>query len=105
MPALVRAAFVALVLSAAPGFAGSNTAADPAGIDGAGVLARGDAARGAEAYVTACADCHRTPARFMARVPGDDAAARAAWLEAFLPDHYAPDEQARADIIVWLLTP
>lgn len=79
-----------LLIAAAPGLA------DEAPLPG-------DVARGEVAYAEACADCHRTPTRFMARVPGDDDAARAAWLEAFLPDHYAPDAQARADMIAWLL--
>ena len=63
----------------------------------------GDIERGEMAYAEDCASCHRTPARFMANVPGEDDAARAEWLEEFLPDHYAPDAQARADIIAWLL--
>lgn len=63
----------------------------------------GDAVRGEVAYAEDCASCHRTPARFMANVPGQDAAARATWLEDFLPDHYAPDAQTRADIVAWLL--
>ncbi|MCC5986474.1 MAG: hypothetical protein JJT95_02255 [Pararhodobacter sp.] len=63
----------------------------------------GDVERGEMAYAEDCASCHRTPARFMANVPGEYDAARAEWLEEFLPEHYAPDAQARADIIAWLL--
>lgn len=63
----------------------------------------GDPAAGAAAYQADCASCHRTPVRFMRQVPGDDDVARAEWLEAFLPEHYAPDPQTRADIIAWLI--
>lgn len=75
----------------------------PAMADSQAALEPGDVERGALAYVADCAECHRTPARFMARVEGADAAAKAATLDAFLPDHYAPDDQTRADIIAWLL--
>ncbi len=74
-----------------------------ASADSPAEMLEGDVARGEVAYAEDCASCHRSPARFMANVPGEDDAARAAWLEDFLPEHYAPDAQARADIIAWLL--
>lgn len=98
-PALtLAAAAAALFLAPAIASAYSDRAAP-----GEAAMIEGDVARGEVAYAEDCASCHRTPARFMANVPGDDAAARAEWLEDFLPDHYAPDAQARADIIAWLL--
>jgi len=63
----------------------------------------GDVARGDAAYAADCAECHAAPARIMRRVPGDDDAGRAAWLEDFLPEHFAPDPQVRADIIAYML--
>ena len=92
----VAAALLLLVSSLA------NAASDQAEAGDAAML-EGDIERGEVAYAEDCASCHRTPARFMANVPGDDNAARAEWLEDFLPEHYAPDEQTRADIIAWLL--
>lgn len=83
------------LLGAAPAAASDTTAPEAA------IL--GDPVRGEVAYAGACAECHRSAARLMARVPGADAAARGAWLAAFLADHHAPEPQARADIIAWLV--
>jgi mono/diheme cytochrome c family protein len=58
---------------------------------------------GAAAYAQACAECHRTPARFMRRYLEMPAAERAAALDRFLPTHYAPDPAQRAAIIAWLM--
>lgn len=96
-PSLTTAA-AALLLALVP----ANAYSDRAEPQEAGMI-EGDIERGEGAYAEDCASCHRSPARFMANVPGDDDAARADWLEDFLPDHYAPDDQARADIIAWLL--
>jgi len=58
---------------------------------------------GAAAYAQACAECHRTPARFMRRYLEMPPAERAAALDRFLPDHYAPDPAQRAAIVAWLM--
>lgn len=58
---------------------------------------------GAAAYAQACAECHRTPARFMRRYLDMPLAERAAALDRFLPDHYAPDPAQRAAIVAWLM--
>lgn len=58
---------------------------------------------GAAAYAQACAECHRTPARFMRRYLDMPPAERAAALDRFLPGHYAPDAAQRAAIIAWLM--
>lgn len=60
-------------------------------------------ALGAEAYDERCAMCHARPATFMAEVPGEDRDERAAWLDAFLVDHYAAEKELREAIILWLL--
>lgn len=86
---------LALCLSAALG-AAPAVASDTAPLVG-------DPGRGEGAYAATCADCHRSAARLMGRVPGADAAARGAWLAAFLADHHTPEPQARSDIIAWLL--
>ena len=64
----------------------------------------GDVTRGEAAYEANCASCHANAARITARVAGADDAERAAALEAFLPDHYAEDDQDRADIIAYMLS-
>jgi cytochrome c553 len=58
---------------------------------------------GAAAYAQACAECHRTPARFMRRYLDMPPAERSAALDRFLPTHYAPDPAQRAAIIAWLM--
>ena len=58
---------------------------------------------GAEAYDERCAMCHARPATIMAEVPGEDRDERAAWLDAFLVEHYAAEEEPRDAIIHWLL--
>lgn len=68
--------------------------------------ARGNEAQiaaGEAAYAADCASCHRTPARVMRRFLEMPPAERAAALERFLPDHYAPDAERRAAIIAWLM--
>lgn len=64
----------------------------------------GDVARGETAYQANCASCHANAARITARVQGADDTERAEALEAFLPDHYAEDDQERADIIAYMLS-
>jgi len=64
----------------------------------------GDAERGEAAYEANCASCHANAARILTRVEGADDEARAEALEAFLPDHYAEDDQDRADIIAYMLS-
>lgn len=61
-------------------------------------------AAGEVAYTADCASCHRTPARVMRRYLDMQAPERAAALDRFLPDHYAPDAERRAAIIAWLMT-
>ncbi len=62
----------------------------------------GDIDRGADAYDASCVECHARPGRFMQGIEGDDEE-RAAWLDEFLVEHYAEDDQDRADIIAYLL--
>ncbi len=86
--ALLAAGAFALALSATPVAASEN----------------GDAERGEAAYEANCASCHANAARILTRVEGEDDEARAEALEAFLPDHYAEDDQDRADIIAYMLS-
>ena len=104
-PLMAVAATAALLLMPASAWAnsGSDYSHDAANATEEAMPLAGDIERGETAYAEDCASCHRTPARFMANVPGEDDDARAAWLEDFLPEHYAPDAQDRADIIAWLL--
>lgn len=92
----IAVAFTIAALPAVAAHAGS-------GDDMTAQTIAGDAERGATHYESACAECHATPSRIMRRVRGDDAEARAAALETFLADHYAPDAQTRADIIAYLV--
>ncbi len=62
----------------------------------------GDIDRGVDAYDASCVECHARPERFMRDIEGDDEE-RAEWLDEFLVDHYAEDDQDRADIIAYLL--
>ncbi|MGY6645302.1 MAG: c-type cytochrome [Salinarimonas sp.] len=64
----------------------------------------GDIERGEAAYEANCASCHANAARITARVEGADDAEKTEALEAFLPDHYAEDDQERADIIAYMLS-
>ncbi|MCS6932932.1 MAG: hypothetical protein NZM27_12065 [Acetobacteraceae bacterium] len=57
---------------------------------------------GAAAYNEACANCHRTPARFMRRFMEMTPEQRRAELDRFLTGHYAPDAARREAIIAWL---
>ncbi|MFN3688192.1 c-type cytochrome [Salinarimonas sp.] len=63
----------------------------------------GDAERGAQAYERLCAECHANVGRLVRRLEGADDAEKARNLEAFLPLHYAEDDQERADVIAYLL--
>jgi len=63
-----------------------------------------DVTRGEAAYEANCASCHANAARITARVEGADDAEKTEALEAFLPDHYAEDDQDRADIIAYMLS-
>ena len=101
--ALAVTAALLLMPALAQANSGSDYSQDAADEMEAVMPLEGDIERGETAYAEDCASCHRSPARFMANVPGEDDAARAAWLEDFLPEHYAPDAQDRADIIAWLL--
>ncbi|RIA55952.1 hypothetical protein [Dichotomicrobium thermohalophilum] len=62
----------------------------------------GDAARGEQAYQTTCLRCHGPSQRIRSRIPGDTAAEKARWLDAFLGRHYAEDDKLRADLIAFL---
>ena len=88
----------ALVLALSPFAAFANGAADPVSPELAG-----DVERGAEAYDENCAVCHATASRILRGVPDDDPQTRAEWLDMFLTDHYAPDDEIRQDIIAWLM--
>ncbi len=103
LAAAAAAALLLLVPASVQAGSGSDYSQDAADATEEAMPLEGDIARGETAYAEDCASCHRSPARFMANVPGEDDAARAAWLEDFLPEHYAPDAQDRADIIAWLL--
>lgn len=59
-------------------------------------------AAGEAAYAEACASCHRTPTRVLRRYAEMAPQERAAALDRFLADHYAPDAAKRAAIIAWL---
>lgn len=61
-----------------------------------------DLARGEAVYGEACAVCHGSTARLARRLPRTDQAE--AKLDAFLAGHYAPEPQARADLIAYLLS-
>ena len=63
----------------------------------------GDAERGEERFAADCVECHAVIARLMRQLPYDDEEALSAWLDEFLVDHFAPDDQARTDIIEYLL--
>jgi mono/diheme cytochrome c family protein len=67
-----------------------------------------DATRGAESgeadYARACAECHRSPARLVARYALMYPEDRRMALDDLLKGHYAPDPAVRARIIAWLET-
>lgn len=86
--AFIAAGVFALALSATPVAASGD----------------GDAERGETAYEANCASCHANAARILTRVEGEDDEARTETLQAFLPDHYAEDDQERADIIAYMLS-
>ena len=81
----LHAALAALLLLAAP--AAAQQAAPVAG---------------EVAYAERCAECHRTPARFMRRYLDMQPAARQRRLDEFLRTHYAEEEAPRTAIIAWL---
>lgn len=87
--ALAVAPLAALSNGAAPGITGESDA---------------DVARGGDAYDRVCVICHANPAVILRQIPGDDMEMRAASLDTFLSEHYAPDEEIRRDIIAWLLS-
>lgn len=99
--AAINAAAITVAALVAPAFAG-DPAANGAG-DSVAALLPGDIARGDDAYVRLCLECHATPSRIVRLVPGSSDEARAAWLEEFLPEHYAPDAQDRIDLILYML--
>lgn len=88
----------AMMLALIPFVAFANGAAEPVTDEPAG-----DATRGADAYDESCAVCHASPSVILRGVPGDDPETRAEWLDLFLTDHYAPDDERRQDIIAWLM--
>lgn len=63
---------------------------------------RANTTRGEQAYLSSCAQCHG-PARSMKTRIQADKRMDQAWLDAFLSDHYAEDEELRADLIVFLI--
>lgn len=77
---------------------GTGMAAPPA------LAADQQVAAGEAAYAADCASCHRTPARVLRRYLDMPPQERAAALDRFLPDHFAPDAERRAAIIAWLIT-
>ena len=64
--------------------------------------AENESADGEALYEAACAECHRSAARVVGRVTGDEDERRER-LEAFLEDHYAPDADERQAIIDYLV--
>lgn len=66
--------------------------------------AQGDVAAGETVFEANCAECHENPGRIARRVEGADDAAKTAFLEGFLPDHFAEDAAERADVIAYLLS-
>ena len=67
-----------------------------------GVAEPGDPVRGEALFADTCASCHGAASRLVRRIPKTDQAE--AMLEAFLPGHYAPEPETRADIIAFLLS-
>jgi mono/diheme cytochrome c family protein len=59
---------------------------------------------GEAAYARACAECHRTPARLVARYGQMYPEDRRMALDDLLKGHHAPDPAERARIIAWLET-
>lgn len=57
---------------------------------------------GEAAYRESCAECHRTPSRFMRRYAEMTPAERQAALDRVLATHHAEDAAKRAAIIAWL---
>ena len=88
----------AMMLALIPFVAFANDAAAPVSQEHAG-----DADRGADAYDENCAVCHANASRILRGVPDDDPPTRTEWLDMFLTDHYAPDDELRQDIIAWLM--
>ena len=91
----IRIAAVTAFLLAAPAVLAGDKNSEDAEIVG-------DIERGMDAYDASCVECHARPARLMRGVSGDEAE-QTEWLDAFLVDHYAPNDQDRADIIAYLL--
>lgn len=90
---MTRKALTAAALLAGIAFA---SAAPAATLDG-------DIERGSVAYERLCAECHANVGRLVRRLEGADDLEKAHNLEAFLPMHYAEDDQERADVIAFLL--
>lgn len=59
---------------------------------------------GEAAYARACAECHRNPARLVARYGPMYPEDRRMALDDLLKGHHAPDPAERARIIAWLET-
>ena len=66
--------------------------------------AAADAASGQATFETVCTACHAAAADVAAKVQGDDADGKTAWLNTFLVDHYVPDEATRANLAAYLLS-
>lgn len=67
------------------------------------VTANAELALGARVFDERCAVCHTDPTAVLDLVPVGARAARQEWLDAFLPDHYASEDEIRRSIIRWLL--
>jgi len=60
-------------------------------------------AAGESAFAAGCVACHGSVSRLVRRLASQTPEERRAFLDGFLPDHYAPDADMRAAIIAYLL--
>ena len=97
---MIRIAAVAAALLVAPAALAGDKNSDYGKANDIEIV--GDIERGIDAYDASCVECHARAERVMRGVRGDDAE-RAEWLDEFLVDHFAEDDQDRADIIAYLL--
>lgn len=91
--ALLSALLVPATLSA-----NGNASGDAQTVSGAA-----DAALGERMFDERCAVCHAGPAAVLDLLPAEAKTGRQAWLDAFLVDHYATEDDIRRGIIAWLL--
>ncbi|WP_343078925.1 hypothetical protein [Ostreiculturibacter nitratireducens] len=62
-----------------------------------------DPERGEAYFGIACSFCHRTASLVRPLIQGETPEEKTAWLDAWLVNHSAPDREARAAIIAYLL--